>query len=282
MGVFFSQASSPTCYHPPLLRREIQKSTTLYDQSLVYSKYLNLLRLPFRTLSVALDLAKILPIGDDARAVIAVQDQFIRLFNSTLNLPRFFISQIGFYNASSKLIEELSGQETGRLGKLSARVSEVFFSTLTVALSSIKVLQLGEKFNLLQLAKVSARLPVLFAKSSNIFILILVGRGLFNSIVLLNDQVKADYSSRTWAEDGLSPRTKKTISSVVSRSLGLIYVSTTTASLYFGIYTNPILLMGISATSHFINLSYNMDTYKKMIWETTPAPIIDATSFLPA
>lgn len=263
----FNQVSSTVCYHPPMQKYDHQKIDTPYELSLVYGKYLNLLRLPFRTVSVALSWLKILPIGDDFKSVIAIQDQFIRAFNSTLNLPRFFISQLGFYNSCTKL---------------NKNVSDLFFSTLSLSLSSIKILQLCEKLNWFHLAKISTRIPALFAKSSNIITLVLVGRGLLNSIVVMNEQFKADYYSQTWSTDGLSPRTIKTITSVVSKSLSLIYILTTTASLYFGVYTNPVLLMGISSTSLFLNLSTNMDTYKKMIWESSPNAIADYTSMLPA
>ena len=272
-------SSISSVYHPPIQKYEIEKTDSLYDLSLVYSKYLGLFRIQFRIVSTTFDWVKLLPISDNAKALIGSQDAFIRLFNSTLNLPMFVISQIGFYSSFNKLKKELYQNNSCKISQVAINF---FFNSVSLSLSTVKLVQVAEKFNWARLAKISPRLPLFLSKSSNLFTVLLVGRGLANSIVLLNSQANADYASPTWSRDGFSPKTRRTITSVAVKSLNFFYLLTTAAFLHFGIVTNPILLLGISSTSLILGVSNNIDVYKKMLWEPVPAPIPDKTSYLPA
>src|SRR5581483_6335146 len=226
MSISLNAANHQLYYHA--LDGKAKSNKSLYELSREYSKYLGLLRLPFRVTSTLLGWVKILPISKEIRAIIGTQDAFIRSFNSTLKIPKFFLSQIDFYHSCSELNKEI--KRGGKLDVFSPSVKTVFYSFLGLSLSSIKLLQFSEKSKWTRLSKIVPRLPVVLAKSSNILIVFLVGSGLLNNLLRLDKQVRADYSSGAWASEGLSPKTIKMIKTVASKSLSFIYILTTTAS----------------------------------------------------
>lgn len=274
--------SSQQHYQPLVGESEFDK-LSLYELSQLYSKYLGLLRLPFRCASTLLGWVKILPISAEIRAIIGAQDAFIRSVNATLKLPKSITSQVSFYYSFSELLSKKTTHEKDSGSDLlSPRFSELFYNSLSLAVSWIKLFQLSEKFKWTRLGKAAPFLPPLLAKSSNVILMFLSARGLYNGLSQLNKQVSADYSSGRWASEGLSPKTKKTITTVASKGLHFTYLSSTTAALFFGVTTNPVLLMAIATTSLFLNVVTNASKYKKLIWESRPAPVRDLTTHLPA
>lgn len=223
------------------------------------SKWLSLIRLPYKGVSSLFAWGEVLPISKDLSGQILTHRAEVKLYSSTFNLPKFFFKQIRLFHACKNLKSQY--EKGSDPVEMVHATKKVFLRSMSSIIAGLKVPLLLNKLQLIDLSRLSRTLASRLDKSETLLTLCLTGMKLVNSVWALEKKLKIE--QMFGERHTLSPRTKNQIFKVGSYSLHFLSTSLLSAALFLGL---PVSVMFTVVLS---NLSFALAIARTSVQDKT-------------
>lgn len=210
---------------------------------------LDIIRFPNKVISTLLGWKEYLPLPSQLLSFLSDRRHTIKTVTSTFALPKFFIKQIKLLETCNHLKNRLCAQVAVGVDKVVENVKKVFLAFLSATIATIKLPQVLDKTRIIDLSKISKMLPNVLAKCEGLLSIGLYSMKVVDTTWLLHSQLKKETRPLADWKWSSSPKVTKTLLKLASNSLKVFSNSVSTAVLFLGWCTNPLVSFGVSLLS---------------------------------
>lgn len=246
---------------PSSAQREGSKQDAVHR----FNTQLGFFRLPNKVISTLMGWGELLPLNESVLNHLSERRTTIKTMSATFAVPKFFTKQIKLYQSCQNFIKNLNAERD--LEQKINDAKKIFYAFLGVVISAMKMPLLLHKTRIIDLKRISDHLPGELKRGSAVLALAVACMHMGeNSRAFARHLNKSQISGYSDFKEILASKKGKKlgvkfISSVFKSGLACMGA----ASLFFGWYVPPLLLMTASTISFTISLTSKMPSNAKIM-----------------
>ena len=238
----------------------------------------SLLFLPGKIVYTLISWGSLMPLPSDALAAMATRQKALKAVNSTFELPKFLAKQIKLYEAYADYQDARACcREFGY--DLAIKTKNVFCAFLEVTLSALKIPLLFNKTHLIDLSKISTRLPTSLSYGTTVLSLGVSGIKFSDSAWELGVLVKEGQPKDI---KNFSQKKIRSIAKVASNSIKLASSGLSAGVLFMGWCISPLFLVSVSTISFAVSLVNKIYHQNSLLRAGSKSNFITGSESLPA
>lgn len=229
-----------------------------------FNKCMGVLRLPNKVICTLIGWGELLPLNESALERLSERRATIKTMSAPFALPKFFTKQIKLYQSCQNFIKNLNAE---RDSKQIDDAKKIFYAFLGVVISAMKMPLLLHKTRVIDLKRISGYLPGELKRGAAVLKLALACMHLCESSWAFARHLnKSKFSGHALSKEILSSKKGKKLGvKFISSALKSGLACAGAASLFFGWYVPPLILMTASTLSFTISLTSKMPSYAKIV-----------------
>ena len=246
-----------------------------------FEKLLKLIRMPNKVISTLFGWAEMIYPSESWQTFLTAQRYTIKAVASTFALPKLIIKQVKLFEAWSHLKNSLTQEMPAKLEKIAGEVKKVFLSFLSCLAAGLKIPQLLDKTQVVDLSKISRLLPSVLRRAECLLSLALSSMKFIDTAWNLQEQLEKENANAPH-HSGHSAKTKSLIFKLGTSSIKIVSDSINAASLFLGWYATPIVNLTVSTISLTASVVSKLVRNSHLFGMKEPKNSQEAASVLPA